>query len=230
MDSLLASIRDTPRSYLPWASVSAFLHFLHGYTARCEMEGRPHDWGFNRREFQQWLCDRFQLEGAAAIADTTIVSSYSLDDADAFRNYFAFLEEFLSLGRGGSQPVVAKAEKKDVIQIIRAIREQPALYLGHATFCGCCAYLIGDERANRDLGLPDDEGRVLFRNCQKWVETSKNRAGLSRPWFKVIEFYSMGIDCGHTKSGAFAIFFRWIDEYLASVKKDGLLSVSREAW
>jgi hypothetical protein len=41
------------------------------------MEGKPHDWQFDRKEFWEWLTSRFQLHGADNIGDTTIVSSFS---------------------------------------------------------------------------------------------------------------------------------------------------------
>jgi YD repeat-containing protein len=134
------------------------------------MEGRHQDWGFDRREFQEWLCSRFHLDGAAAVGDTGIVSSYSRDDEDAFYNYFAFLDEFRSSTHSQKRFTPWEAQHKDFIGVIKAIRERPAMYLGHATFRGCYSYLMGDERAQKDLSLPEDEGRSLFRNFQKWVQ------------------------------------------------------------
>jgi hypothetical protein len=89
---------------------------------------------------------------------------------------------------------------------------------------------MGDERGYYDLRLPSEDGRLLFRDFMKWIETTRNQAGLSRPWFKVIEFWSGGIDCGHTRSGAFSLFFRWLDEYVKLIGKEGLFSVPREMW
>lgn len=229
MDPLLKSIREAPLSYLPSVSLEALAHFQAGYATRSLMEGQPHDWGIDRHEFHEWLCERFQLHGAAAIGDTHIVSSYSLDEADAFRNYFALVEEFLSSGHRRKPDLRTPSQRQDFVGVIKAIRERPALYLGHATFRGCCAYLFGDERAYQDLGLTREDGRLFFQDFKKWVEMEKNQAA-ARPWFKVIEFWSGGIDCGHTPGGAFAIFFKWLDEYARSVGKKGSFSVSRETW
>jgi hypothetical protein len=89
---------------------------------------------------------------------------------------------------------------------------------------------MGDERGYYDLRLPSEDGCLLFRDFMKWIETTRNQAGLSRPWFKIIEFWSGGIDCGHTRSGAFSLFFRWLDEYVKLIGKEGLFSVPREMW
>ena len=225
MEPLLKSIRETPLSYLPSISLTALMHFREGYSARCAMEGQRHDWGYDRFEFHEWLCQRFQIKGAAAIGESNIVSSYSLDEADAFHNYFAFVEEFLA-GSSARQLRSEGVQKKDFIETVKTIRERPAMYLGHATFRGCCSYLMGDERAYRDLELLPDDGRQLFRNFIQWIETEKNRAGMPRQWFKVIEFWSGGIDCGHTQGGAFVLFFKWLDEYAKLIGKEGLLSAT----
>jgi hypothetical protein len=230
MEPLLKSIRETPLSYLPYTSLIALTHFRDGYSARCEMEGQPHNWGYDRLEFHEWLCHRFQSEGAAAIGDASIVSSYSVDEVDAFHNYFAFLEEFLSLKSAAKQPPNGRVQRKDLIGTIKAIRERPAIYLGHATFRGCYSYLMGDERGYYDLRLPAEDGRLLFRDFMKWIETTKNQAGLSRRWFKIIEFWSGGIDCGHTPGGAFALFFSWLDEHVKLIGKKGLFGVTQEIW
>ena len=188
------------------------------------MEGQPHDWGYDRRQFQEWLCRRFQIEGAAALGDTSIVSSFWLDQTTAFQNYFAFLEDFLALENVCRQTLDTREQKKGFIDLVKAIRKQPAMYLGHATFQGCCSFLMGDERAYRDLNLPREDDRQLFHDFTQWIEATKNRASIWRPWFKVIEFWSGGIDCGHTRHGAFMLFFKWLDEYAGLIGKEGLFS------
>jgi hypothetical protein len=95
------------------------------------------------------------------------------------------------------------------------------MYLGTATFFGCCSFLVGDELASRDLHLPVDDSRNVFDGFKQWVETEKNRA-LPRPWFKVISFWSRDLDCGHVKSGAFSRFYDWLDEYAGIVGQHNL--------
>jgi hypothetical protein len=55
MDFLLTAIRRDPLAYLPEVSLSAFHHFLTGYVLRCAMEGKPHNWQYNGRNFWEWL-------------------------------------------------------------------------------------------------------------------------------------------------------------------------------
>lgn len=228
MDPLLRSIRDAPLSYLPQVSLNNFLHFREQYSMRCIMEGKPHDWQFDRREFQEWLCRHFQLEGANTLADTTIVSSYSVDQSDAFSKYFSLLEEFLSLGNSGRPPSIGNVEKNGFHRASQGDLARPVMYLGHSTFQGCYSHLMGNELAYGDLTLQNDEGRVLFHDFQRWVETEENK-GLPRPWYKVIEFWSRGIDCGHTPGGAFALFFTWFDQFTKQVGKEGILRLQNRS-
>jgi hypothetical protein len=53
------------------------------------------------------------------------------------------------------------------------------------------------------------------------VEDKKNRAR-PRPWFKAISFWSGGADCGHIQNGAFAIFYKWLDEYAIKIGQPDL--------
>jgi hypothetical protein len=190
------------------------------------MEGKPHDWQFDRKEFWEWLASRFQLRGADSIGDTTIVSSFSASDVDASYSYFALLDEFLRLVPPRSQPDNLASKRMNFVETLRTIRERPAMYLGGPTFFGCCSYLMGDELAYRELQLPLDESRVVFDGFKQWVETEKNRA-LPRPWFKVISFRSMG-DCGHTKSGAFSLFYEWLDQYASEMGEPEVFRASTD--
>jgi hypothetical protein len=216
MDSLLCAIRENPLSYLPEVSLKALMHFRNGYSIRCIAEGRPHGWQFDRKEFWKWLVSHFQLRGADSIGDINIVSSFSPNEVDAFYNYFALLDEFLRSSSAPNQPEDSGPKRKSFVEVLRAIRERPEMYLGGPTFFGCYSYLLGDGRAHLDLHLPMDDARNVFDGFKRWVETEKNRA-LPRPWFKVISFWSMGLDCGYTKNSAFSRFYEWLDEYAETV-------------
>lgn len=231
MDPLLIEIRRDPLAYLPEVSLSAFGHFRSGYGFRCAVEGAPHDWQFDGRAFWEWLAAKYQLKGADALNDISIVSSFSENDAQALEKYFELLEEFSHEHPTNVPRLKAKPEHLDFTELLKAIRRRPPLYLGHASFRALRAYLMGDSRACRDLQLPDDDGRKLFREFTTWVEVEKNR-GLRRPWYKVIEFWSGGVDCGHNpKSGAFTLFFHWLDQYAEKVGRPaffGLEQTTRE--
>jgi hypothetical protein len=146
---------------------------------------------------------------------------------DAFYKYFSLLDEFLPMGRTHGHPESPATKRKSFAEIVKAIRERPGMYLGSPTFFGCHSYLSGDERAYLDLQLPVDETRAVFYGFKRWVETEKNRA-LPRPWFKVITFWSMGLDCGHARSGAFSRFYDWLDEYTERVGQRELFRVPVE--
>jgi hypothetical protein len=71
MHPLLTAIRDTPHLFLPEPSLRSYMRFQEGYSHRFAMEGRRVMWPYDFRQFHKWLCDRFQLKYAEAIAGTT---------------------------------------------------------------------------------------------------------------------------------------------------------------
>lgn len=224
MNALLARIRQNPDVYLPEVSVQAFKHFKNGDGIRSAMEGQPYDWEFDQREFWSWLEVRFHSQDAAALNDAVIISSFARNDADAFREYFALLEEFLEQRSSYECRADGAIDRKDFVGLIKAIRERPALHLGSITFRGLCAYPAGDECAYRDLNCSEDSGRVLFEEFKLWIEKEKNKA-LPRKWFKVVRFWSGDVDYGTRTSGAFTLFFHWLDEFAAKVGEPKLFQV-----
>jgi hypothetical protein len=227
MNSLLKLIKDSPLSYLPRESLRSLAHFREGYRSRCNMEGAPYEWQYDHWEFRAWLCRHFQMSSEASIHDIGIIELFSTSEADAFHRHFALLAEFLSTADGAKEEgamslVDSKIERRDFAEMAKAIRHCPAMYLGSASFLGFSSYLMGDERAQLDLGFAVDEGRAIFRDFQKWVEIEQNNFKLHRPWFKIIEFWSAGSDCGHTSSGAYTLFFKWLDRYTEQIGKPGL--------
>lgn len=164
------------------------------------------------------------MQGADALNDVSTVSSFAANDVDAFYAYFVLLDEFLRLTPARKQTTSGALETRSFADIMRALRERPALYIGGPSFRACYSYLMGDERAHRDLQLTSDDGRRVFEDFKSWVEKEKNRA-LPRPWFKVISFWSMGVDCGHTEGGAFSVLFKWLAEYTTKIGRPELFRV-----
>jgi hypothetical protein len=229
MHPLLSAIRDSPHEYLAEPSLDALRHFQGGYWHRMVTEGKTENWGQTRWAFHKWLCGRFHLQYAESTADTTIVTSFSSSQADAFQMYFALLEEYLSVAGPIDEAQAIEVERMDFAQMMVAIRQRPALYLGRATFLGFSSYLMGDERACMDLKLSAEESRRIFKEFQAWVEREKSHSSLRRPWFKVIEYCAWGIDCGHTNRGAWSIFWEWLDEYTGSIGQPNLFGGIAEA-
>jgi hypothetical protein len=185
------------------------------------MEGAPYDEQFDRWGFRTWLCRRFQMTSEASVHDMSIIESFSTSEVDAFHQYFALLAEFLSAAESKGNAIAKSATdhkmaKQDFAEMMIAIRERPPMYLGNATFLGLSSYLMGDERAQLDLGFAVDEGRAVFRDFQKWVEIEQNNFKLRRPWFKIVEFWSMG------DNSAYTLFLKWLDLYSRQIGKPGL--------
>ncbi len=225
MHPLLLAIRENPSAYLPELSLGAFESFRNGYLHQAAMEGRYIDLGFDPREFHRWVCARFEQKFAQPIAATTLVSSFCFSEVSAFMEYFNLLDEFLQTGAREPAQQNFQTEKVSLFQTLRLLRQKPGLYIGHRTFLGCCSYLMGLERCCQDLGLPLDEDRAFFGEFQKWVESEKSSSAKMRPWSRVIWFWSGGIDSGGEKSGAFSLFFDWLDQFAEISGKEGLFQI-----
>jgi hypothetical protein len=88
------------------------------------MEDKPHDWQFDRKEFWEGLTSRFQLHGADNIGDTSIVSSFSASEVDAFYSYFALLDECLQQVPPRSQPDNPASKRRNFVETLRAIHRR----------------------------------------------------------------------------------------------------------
>jgi hypothetical protein len=204
MDPLLKAIRENPLSYLAEVSLSTYGGFRAGYGHRCGTAGKPHDGQYDHREYWNYIAERFQLENAIAIADTSIVLSFSKNKEDAFHFYFALLESFLELGL--PWPENKGAREEDFATLVKRMRDRPVMFSGATYFQGGFFFLVGEEKAHRDLGLQPDRDREVFQDFKAWVEARKNRAA-PRPWFKIVKFW------GGSDVSALGTFFDWLDEY-----------------
>jgi hypothetical protein len=223
MHPLFVALRKAPLEYLPALSLRAFLPFRSGYFYGLKIEG--HDSTFPcHRGYHHWLCERFELDHAEAIADTEIVLSFTANEEEAFYRYFELLEEFLLTADPAENPPSAQMRSNEVgtpdfSELLRQIRRRPGMYGGSDSFASCRAFLMGDERAYDDFKLSGDEGRVIFRDFQRWVEDKKSYSALFRPWHKLIEFYGM------SDRGRLTLFFAWLDEYAKTIGKTDLFAV-----
>jgi hypothetical protein len=207
-------IGTNPQDYLPSKSIWLFRHFLAGYSVRSSMEGSDSALGPLFRPFEDWLRQRFSLRGGSQSV-YMIISSYSTDPANAFDNFFKLFDEF----RGGLDPKMVTCEdnhsrpaKIGLIEILRSIRVRPELYVGYPHFAGVFAYLCGHERAGRDLGVRISEDEFFYDEFKCWVSDVRLPGGHSRPWFKLIEYYSFQ-DCGTGTTSAYRVFYDLLDEF-----------------
>ena len=187
MNSLLKLIKDSPLSYLPRESLRSLAHFREGYRSRCNMEGAPYEWQYDHWEFRAWLCRHFQMSSEASIHDIGIIELFSTSEVDAFHRHFALLAEFLSTADGAKEEsakslVDSKMERQDFVEMAKAIRHCPAMYLGSASFLGFSSYLMGDERAQLEMQRADKETilaeqeRERAEQLQKRADTAEKKA------------------------------------------------------
>ncbi len=227
MDQILEAIKIDPLAYLPERSPMLLRHFLAAYVARHTAQSVSSRVSEMFRPFEQWLCDRYSLSAGSRDA-FDIISSYSDGTENAFANFFVLFAEFEDAyfhvrppgGKVSRQPLSPQEERRDVVELIRAVRQRPELHIGFPHFTGFHAYLNGHQAAGRDLGLPLSEGDGLFDKFKHWVEQTKNHAK-PRPWSKVIQFQSP-CDCGHTAVGAYCTFLNWLDQFAQQSGKPDL--------
>jgi hypothetical protein len=178
------------------------------------------DFAFDWQKYHRWLLSRFQVLVGRAIADTTLVASFSYSEEGAFQEYFNLLDEFLRSGSEPSAYPTGQTEKVSVLEMVGRMRRQSGPYSGIGTFLATCSYLMGDEHACQACGLLIDDDRRIFHEFQTWIESEKNRSGKTRPWFKIIQFWSAGFDCGE-EFGALSLFYKWLDEYFQVIGRKG---------
>lgn len=202
------------------------MYFRRGYDLRRDVEGQPYDWSDDRQgNFAAWIRQRFKARGRA-LNHLQVISSFAPSEADAFHTYFQLLEDYHQVNQ---MEVNSRAplERRHLsfLEIVRGLRQHEYRYVRHPTLRGCCAFLMGEDHAYQDLRLPNDENRASFKHFQRWVEEHKNRA-LPRSWFKVIYFWSGGVDCCHTADGAISLLWKWLDEYTQEIGRPGLFQPS----
>jgi hypothetical protein len=221
LDLLSKCICADPYVYLPEKTLSMLWYFRKGYDLRRAMEAKSYSWSDGEDgAFAQWIRKRFTVH-ARALSHFAVVSSFSLNEVDAFCKYFDLLDEFCAESNPPSPVSERNLNNLSFLDLLRDVRAQPINYLGNSTFLGCCSFLMGEARAQKDLGLPETEERRLFESFKLWVEENKNQAQ-PRPWFKIVSFWSGGVDCGHTPNGAFLLFWKWLDEYASKIGQPGL--------
>ena len=205
---------------LPEKSLMVLDHFQAAYYTRLKMEGKSSEVPSLLKHFEQWLYGRFSMRpGPHGVFQ--IVRSYSSGEEDALDRFFKLFSEFEKSGIS-REPAYEKSfqeiPKLDLGPLIRQIRKNPVLYIGYAHFAGLNAHLMGHQQAGKDMGLPSTADEKLFDQFKKWVEETKSQGATSRPWFKIVSFYSLG-DCGHGEGGAYTVFLRWLDEFAGEVGK-----------
>jgi hypothetical protein len=161
----------TGHTATPWPRAA-----IDGKASGLRAEGKPHDWRFDRRKFLEWLTLRFEMRIPSSLNEINIIESFSSSDTNAFYKYFSLLDEYLRSKDVEEVWASPQMERLNLVDLIKAIRERPAMYIGSSSFRGCYSFLLGDERAYKDLQIPVGEDRAVFEGFKKWVETKKNQA------------------------------------------------------
>jgi hypothetical protein len=191
------------------------------------MEGLESEMNSLIRGFQVWLDDHFSVR-AGSRSVFHVVDSYSSGPEGALWNFYALFEQFQKAV--APTPIenrisMAGIPKVDLSQMLRSIRERPALYVGYPHFSGVHTYLAGHRRAGKDLGLPRTLDEKLFDEFKLWIEKEKLNGGKPRPWFKLVGFCSFH-DCGGLSSrSTYSVFFELLDEFAAKIGQPSLFKV-----
>jgi hypothetical protein len=225
--SLADEIHRDPLQYLPEISLMALWKFQNGYSYRCHSEGRHFEDDFNGRgrEFEDWIRARFGVPRDSCNV-ITIIDSFSRNNQEAFHNYFALRDEFLKPYEASSsdaQPPV-QIEPTDLVQLLKGIRERPAMYFGTTHFQDFYLMMLGDERAYTDLGLVPGNDRRIWAEFKSWVEETENNASMRRPWHKIISYW------GGRGESALELFYKWLDKFASTIDQPDLFQVPLTFW
>ncbi|HEY3767075.1 MAG TPA: hypothetical protein VGN44_00235 [Candidatus Angelobacter sp.] len=228
---LFDAIRKDPLNYLPEVSLTALDFFYQGYSFRYYTEGHSLEDNFDHQEFDSWIRARFGVS-RSYFDIFSIIGSFAANDTEAFHDYFTLRDEFLQTANISERGEMLQwhAEPTNLIDLLKKIRERPALYVGTVSFRKCYLFLTGENRAYSDLGLPIGDDRKIFAEFKDWVEQQKNKASRPRPWHVMVSYYGTGCDCGNIESGAFTLFYRWLDEFATIHGQTNLLQVPKSWW
>lgn len=193
------------------------------YAMECHL--RDDGFGGHLREFEFWLRDKFGIKQDGWNIDR-IIDSFSSSNAEAFENFFSLRDEFLQTAEAESQsgPWEAHYEHRDLIHMLKSVRERPAMYFGNTHFRNFYLMMLGDERAFTDLGLIPGNDREIWMEFKNWVEKTQNDAHIRRPWHKIISYW------GGSGESALELFYKWLDEFAASIGQPELFQVPQTFW
>lgn len=219
-------ISEHPDDYLSERSIWLLRAFLSGYSTRMSMENVESALRPLYGEFRLWLNNHFSIQDSSQDI-YHIVDSYAAGPRDAFDTLYLLFQQFQkeSIRPSLADSGAAYAQKLDLCQLIRALRQRPELYLIYPHFSGAYSYLEGFQRAGRDLCLLASPSDILFDQFKAWVEGVKFPGGRPRPWFKLILFHSF-YDCGKSRSSAYFVFFELLDEFAETNGRKDLFSVA----
>jgi hypothetical protein len=119
--STLEKIREKPGLYLGRRSLQALYFFLKGYDFSREELGleSTKEELFFYENFQEWLQSRFQVQTVSSWAK--IIQLYSIDDRDAFENFFILLDEFLAKNIEARSSFQKSGEKISTAAVVASI-------------------------------------------------------------------------------------------------------------
>lgn len=110
--TLLEKIKERPGMYLGRESITALFYFIEGYKYALMDAGIAADNELQEfRQFQPWLQKRVHITISASWAG--IILLQSVDERDAFRNFFVFFDEFLTKIRKKKKRTAALEKVKE---------------------------------------------------------------------------------------------------------------------
>lgn len=225
--SLADEIRKDPLQYLPEKSLLDFWQFRNGYAIRYAMECSlpDDDFGGRLREFEFWLRDKYGIKADSLNVDS-IIDSFSSNNVEAFESFFALRDEFLQTVKADPQDGAREVhfEYHDLIYMLKGIRERPAMYFGNTHFRNFYLMMLGDARAFSDLGLPPGNDRKIWAEFRSWLEKTKNKANINRPWHKIVSYW------GGSGEYALELFYKWLDEFAGTIGQPELFRVPLTHW
>lgn len=198
-------IKDDPSEDLSERSLKNFEAFWLGFTARAE------DTSFTPAGFHDFVNAKYRNDTTHGAV--SVVTLYSKNAAEAWDKYFELLDEYKSVDRSISSTtkLVLADNDTEFCELLRALIQRPAMYLGTASFRLAAEFIDGWLVATKTLGYVESNYERRFGLLLKYIEEFDiNLPG--PPWHSIVWFHSMN------DKDAFELFSGYVEEFVTQQK------------
>ncbi|MGD9561437.1 MAG: hypothetical protein AB7F88_05305 [Pyrinomonadaceae bacterium] len=205
----LAFIRENPAEYFEEKSLLLFDAFWKGYTSR-------RGWSEGMRLFMPGGFHDFvdtKYRNDKNHGAVSVVTLYSKNQAEALDTYFELIDEYLSQQREVGNENAIETESVDAAfsELLPALLERPAMYLGRRSFYLLAAFISGWFRAVSDFGIELSDYERRFIDLLKYIEEFDINL-LGPTWNSIVWFHTMNDE------DAFRLFSEYVEEFVNQQK------------
>jgi hypothetical protein len=179
-------IRERPAEFVPDQCISELEAFWNGFTSREDV-----NYGFrifSPKGFHEFVNERFRNDTTHGAV--SVIALYSNSQAEAWARYFELLDEFnLSSANANAPRSVDQNVNVQFSELLPAILERPAMYVGRTSFNLVGAFISGWLHASDLLKYEQSSYEQKFRAMLRYIEEFDiNLPGPS--WRSIIWFWT----------------------------------------